>query len=124
MIDLGNLAAQGRAYSGSRPWNPEELDALLRLERERGLRRNVAADYIRNGILSLESYDAAVKAGFVPLTTEDAIAKAEELLTANKFASKVAEPVAEAPVAPAVEAVVEPVAEVPAKGITKGGKKK
>ncbi len=132
MIDLGKLVAQGRAHSATRAWEPEELEALLHLERERGIARPIAADYIRNGILTLESYDAAVKAKFEPLTIEDAVAKAEALLKQNKFATKEAEPVAEAPVEAglevaveaSVETPVEPVAEAPVGKVTKSGKKK
>ena len=88
MIDLPKLAAKGRAFSGTRPWETEELDALLTLERERKISRLLAADYIRNGILTLEGYDAAVKAAFVPKTTANVIAEAEALLKDNKFATK------------------------------------
>ena len=87
MIDLGRLASQGRAYSGSRAWETEELDFLVTLERERSVSRNVAANYIRNGILTLEDYDAAVKAKFVPQTTEGALAAAEAALKDHKFAT-------------------------------------
>ena len=86
-IDLARLAGQGRAFSGTRAWETEELDALIALERERGIGRLRAADYIRNGILTLEDYDAAVKAKFVPQTTEGALAAAEASLKDNKFAT-------------------------------------
>ena len=86
-IDLARLAGQGRAFSGARPWEPEELDALLVLERERGLGRLKAADYIRNGILTLEDYDKAVKAKFEPKTLEVAAVSAEASLKDNKFAT-------------------------------------
>ncbi len=127
MIDLGKLVAQGRAHSGTRAWTPEELDALLLLERSRGIARPIAADYIRNGILTLESFDAAVKANFVPLTIDDAVAKAEALLTENKFSTKeaAAEVVVEEKVEElAPEPVAEAVAEVAVKGVSKSGKKK
>lgn len=86
MIDLARLAGQGRAFSGARPWEPEELDALLTLERDRGVGRLKAADFIRNGILTLEAYDKAVEAEFEPKTLEVAAATAEASLKDNEFA--------------------------------------
>ena len=85
MIDLAKLASQGRAYSATRPWTPEELDALILLETERKITRTIAADYIRNGILTLEAFDKATKAEFVPKTLEDASKEAEAALKDNKF---------------------------------------
>ncbi len=79
-IDLGHLAAQGRAFSPARPWTPEELDSLLALERERGLGRQAAADFIRNGIHTVEDYDTAQKADFKPKTLGQATAEAEASL--------------------------------------------
>ena len=73
MIDLTKLSAQGRAYSASRAWEVEELDALLLLESKRGLSRPTAADYIRNGIMTLEAFDKATEAQFVPKTPEQEI---------------------------------------------------
>lgn len=93
MIDLAKLAAQGRAFSAARPWEPEELDALLALERDRGIGRLAAAEYIRNGIVTLDAYDAAVKAKFKPTTIGEAHVAAEASLKDNVFA-KAPEPVA------------------------------
>lgn len=93
MIDLGKLSGQGRAFSGSRPWEPEELDALLALERERGVGRSTAADYIRNGIVTLEAYDAAKEAEFKPKTLDDAKVAAEAALKDNVFAKPEEKPV-------------------------------
>lgn len=86
MVDLTKLAAQGRAYSPSRPWTPEELDALLMLERDRAITRTLAADHVRNGILTLEAFDKATKAEFVPKTLEQAAEVAEASLKDNVFA--------------------------------------
>ena len=91
MIDLAKLSLQGRAFSGSRPWTPEELDALLLIERERGIARPAAADYVRNGILTLEAFDKATKAEFKPKTLDEAKDAAEALLKDNDFADKDAE---------------------------------
>lgn len=83
MIDLLRLAAQGRAYSASRPWTPEEFDAVLLLEKERSLARVSAADYVRNGIMTLEDFDKAAKADFKPKTLEAAHREAEANLKEN-----------------------------------------
>lgn len=86
MINLTRLASQGRAFSSARPWTPEELAALILLEKERGIARVAAADYVRNGILTLEAFDKATKGNFKPKTLEDASAEVEETLKDNEFA--------------------------------------
>jgi len=88
MIDFARLAGQGRAYSAARGWEVEELDALVTLERERGVGRLLAADFVRNGILTLDAYDKAVKADFKPKTLEVAAAEAEASLADNEFAKE------------------------------------
>lgn len=124
-VDLAKLAGQGRAFSGSRPWEPEELDAVLALENERGIGRLRAADFVRNGIVTLAAYDKAVKAGFEPKTLNDVEIDVEAALKDNKFAVEVPKeevaapaPVEEAPAkdaAPAEETKVEaPAADAPA----------
>jgi hypothetical protein len=101
MIDLAKLAGQGRAFSAARPWTPEELEALLTLERERELDRAIAANYVRNGIQTVEDYDNAVKASFKPATLEDAAADAEASLLNHGNAFKSAAVEAAAPKAKA-----------------------
>jgi len=86
MLDLSKLVGQGRAYSAQRAWEVDELDALLTFERERGIGRLLAADYVRNGILTLEAFDKATDAKFVPKTLEQAAAEAEAALKDNEFA--------------------------------------
>ena len=88
-INLAKLAGQGRAFSGARAWTPEELDALVVLERERGIGRLKAADFIRNGIVTLEDYDKAVKAKYEPKTLQAIVVDTEATLRDNKFASEV-----------------------------------
>jgi len=89
--NLAALAEQGRAYNASRPWEGEELEALLLLERERGLGRRKAADFVRNGIMTLEDFDKATKKEFVPKTMEQAHKEAEDKLKEHgkKAAQKV-----------------------------------
>ena len=112
MNDLGKLSAQGRAYSSGRPWSNEELDALLLLEKERGVSRVIAADFIRNGIMSLADYDRAKEADFVPKTVAEAITEAEASLKKNEFATgsdvKVEEPVEVKVEEPVEEKIEEP----------------
>lgn len=105
MVDLAKLSAQGRAYSGTRPWTPEELDAVLLLEREGLLTRSQAADHVRNGVTTLEALAKATKAGFKPKTLEDAAVEAEAILKDNDFA--VEEEVVTEEVAPVEEEVVK-----------------
>lgn len=87
MIDLPKLASQGRAFSASRAWETEELDALILFERERHVSRTLAADMVRNGILTLEAFDKATKAEFKPKTLEEAAEEAEASLKDNEFAT-------------------------------------
>jgi len=79
-LDFSKLVPQGRAKANGVCWSETELELLISLERERGLARNVAADYIRNGISSLEDFDKATKSGFKPLNVEEARKEAEENL--------------------------------------------
>lgn len=97
-IDLQKLASQGRAYSIARPWTPEELQALLTLEKDCGLSRLKAADYIRNGISTVEAYRDAVAAEFKPKSLEEAHAEAENSLKTRgeEITKKVEEAHAEA----------------------------
>ena len=73
--DYSRLAQQGRAKSATEPWQPEELDAVLLLERERKIPRTDAATYVRNGVMTLEAYDAATVQGFVPKTPQEIMAE-------------------------------------------------
>lgn len=82
-LNYTSLVASGRAKAIGQPWSPEELDSLLLLERERGIGRLAAADYVRNGILTLEDYDKAVEASFVPKTREEAEVEVEAAMKAH-----------------------------------------
>lgn len=79
-IDLAKLATQGRAYSPSRAWTEVELEALITLETKCKLSRIKAADFIRNGILTVEAYEKAINAKFEPKTLEKAHTEAEDAL--------------------------------------------
>ena len=69
-LNLLKLASQGRAFDATRPWTQAELEGQLTLEKERELDRRVSAEYVRNGILTVEAYDAAKEAGVVPKSLE------------------------------------------------------
>jgi uncharacterized sporulation protein YeaH/YhbH (DUF444 family) len=66
----------------------------------------VAADFIRNGIRTVEDYDAAVKAGFAPKSLED--------LRTDAIAAHAASVRAELGLIPKEEVVVDEVKEVEA----------
>lgn len=83
MLNYDKLVTQGRAKAYGKPWSPEELDFLISLEKDRKLRREVAADYIRNGIKTLEGYDKAVAKDFEPLNIDEAKAEAEKAIEAR-----------------------------------------
>lgn len=82
-IDLQKLAGQGRAYSAARPWTEAELSALLVLEKDCALSRLKAADYIRNGILTVEAYRESLTEEFKPKSLDEAQSEAEESLKAR-----------------------------------------
>ena len=88
--DLVKLASQGRAYSSGRAWTAEELESLITLERECGLKRDIAADYIRNGVITPDEYEKAQKADFAPkslevLQAESVIEHSKKVRTGLKF---------------------------------------
>lgn len=69
-IDLAKLAAQGRAHSAARAWETHELDAVYLLSRERALTIREAAEYVRNGVMTVEDYDKAMKINLKPKSLE------------------------------------------------------
>lgn len=80
MLNYDNLVTKGRAKAYGQPWSPEELEFLISLERERGLARSLAADYIRNGIKSLKDYDKAKENDFKPLDVNEAQKEASKVI--------------------------------------------
>lgn len=79
MLNYANLVIQGRAKAHGQPWSPEELELLIEIEKK-GVSRTSAADYIRNGIKSLEDYEQAVKKDFKPLTVDEAKEEAAKVI--------------------------------------------
>ena len=80
MLNYANLVSQGRAKAYGQPWSPEELEALMALEKARNLTRLEAAYYIRNGIKTAEDYDKAVKKNFKPLGVEEAAKESAKII--------------------------------------------
>ena len=74
--NLTKLSSQGRAFSSGRAWSAEELTALLTLEKGAKLARKDAAEYIRNGIMTVDDYEKAKEAGVKPLSLEEMQAQA------------------------------------------------
>jgi UDP-N-acetylglucosamine:LPS N-acetylglucosamine transferase len=72
-MDYTKLFNQGRAKTPGELWTPEENEAVHKIANERHVSRESAADYVRNGILTLEDFDAAVKKAFTPLTYKEMI---------------------------------------------------
>jgi len=71
-LDYTKLVSQGRAKAPNVCWSEVELEALLALEREFKIPRIAAADYIRNGIITIEDYKKAQDAKFIPKTLDQA----------------------------------------------------
>jgi len=67
MIEWAKLVAQGRAKAFGVPWSDEELKAVHQL--------NIPAIYVREGILTLEDYEKALKAGSVEVKTKEEVMK-------------------------------------------------
>lgn len=82
-LDIPKLYSAGRAKSPTELWSNEEHEALVALSQQRNLERTIAADFVRNGVLTVEDYDKAVKANFKPEKLDDAVKKATDGLKDN-----------------------------------------
>lgn len=80
MHNYAKLVSSGRAKAYGVLWSAEELELIRSLIEERKIAMTIAADFVRNGIESLEDYDKAVKKNFKPLTIDEAQVKAEKTL--------------------------------------------
>lgn len=78
MLNYAKLVSSGRARAVNQPWEAEELELLFVLIKERKVAMTIAADFIRNGIESLEEYDKAVEKKFKPLSVDEAKDKASD----------------------------------------------
>lgn len=65
------LVIQGRARSVGIPWTAEELDAVLAIARHSNKSMADAAQYVRQGIMTVEDYEKALTVGEKPQTRED-----------------------------------------------------
>ena len=71
-VNWAKLAAQNRVKAVGIPWTPEEANAIYNLK--------IPADYVRKGILTLEDYEEAQKAGIKePISKSDLEKEAKEL---------------------------------------------
>ena len=80
MLNYAKLVSSGRAKAYGQPWSAKELELVLSIVHDRSISMTTAADFVRNGIGSIEDYDKAVKSKFKPLNVEEATEKAEKEL--------------------------------------------
>lgn len=78
MLNWTQLTTQGRARDIGIPWTEEEQVALVELIKHTGLDRAEVARFVRDGISSIEAYEAALKSGKKPATRADLESKAKE----------------------------------------------
>ena len=81
--DFTKLVASGRAKAPGQLWSAEEWEAVIKLEKEFKLQRTVAADFVRNGIMTAEDYKKATKKKFVPQTIEEATEEVAKKMKEN-----------------------------------------
>jgi len=81
-LNWEKLISQGRAKAPNVPWTDEEHQAILALMNERGLHRMSAANFVLNGVVTLEAYDKAKEAEFKPKSlkevTDEAVAAVKD----------------------------------------------
>lgn len=82
MPNWGKLVSQGRAKAHGVAWSDAETAAIQSLIDERGITRLAAADYVRNGITSVEDFDKAKTVEFKPKTRAEADAETAAALQA------------------------------------------
>ena len=80
MLNYAKLVSSGRAKAYGQCWTAEELELVYSIVHERRTALTIAADFVRNGVESLEDYDKAVKSKFKPLNIEEATKKASSEL--------------------------------------------
>lgn len=100
MPNWGKLVSQGRAKAHGMAWSEEESAAIQSLIDGRGITREQAADFIRNGIMTVEDFDKAKAVSFTPKTRAEAEAETAAALKAagqNAIADAPAESDAEKP---------------------------
>lgn len=92
---------------------------MCALTKERNIARTTAADYVRNGIMTVEAYDQAIEEDFEPMSQDEAAKKAEEDLRArgSEISKKAEEAKSESDAAASGDAPAAP------KPKTKGKKK-
>jgi hypothetical protein len=78
-----NLVAQGRAKANGVYWTNEEWQTVCDIVQKRNVERVIAADMVRNGIKTIEDYDNAVEAKFVPQSLEEAAKESAKAMEAK-----------------------------------------
>lgn len=65
-LNWTNLVTEGRARDVGIAWEPEELEALVKLSNDAGLNLSEAAKFMREGITTVEALEEAKAAGVNP----------------------------------------------------------
>lgn len=78
MLNWTQLVTQGRAKDIGIAWSDEEQEALTRLVEHTGLTRADMARFVRDGIFTVEEYEAANNSGKIPATRAELEKKAKE----------------------------------------------
>jgi len=82
-VNFTNLVQQGRARSPGVLWTNEEWAAVCTLTKECNIERVIAADFVRNGIKTVEDYKKAVEKKFVPQTLDEATEEVAKTMEAK-----------------------------------------
>lgn len=86
-LNYDNLVKTGRAKAYGVEWSNEELEALVSISKETGKSFSEIAPFVRNGVMTTEALNKAVKSGVTP--PDDSAAR--EIAKAD-FQEKVKEP--------------------------------
>lgn len=89
-LDYTKLISTGRAHSIGRLWTNEELATLVEISKKTNLPFVTVAPYIRDGVLSFEDYQKAVKKGEASTRVEirDGVAVVEKVVQETKPKTK------------------------------------
>jgi hypothetical protein len=78
MLNWTQLTAQGRAKDIGIAWTEEEQEALATLIKHSGLERAEIARFVREGVLTVEAYEAAIGSGKKPSSRSELEERAKE----------------------------------------------
>lgn len=77
-MDLNKLFTQGRAKSPIEPWSDEENAAVNEISQKTGVVRELVADYVRVGVLTVEDFQKCREKGIEPDDYKTTVKKAFE----------------------------------------------